>query len=162
MVTLFRPLALAAALLALLVPTAALRAEVVATQVAMGIHVDAKTNADGNYDLQYLLPGIYRIDVKAAGFKQYTRHPIEVRAGDTVTLDMTLDLGNLSEKVDVVAEASLLEASTASMAKVVEHKQLSDLPIGGGDVMFLTQLAAGVTTAQAPGHNWLPSATDLM
>src|SRR6476619_881556 len=70
-------------------------AEVIATQVAMGVHVDAKTNADGNYDLQYLLPGIYRIDVKAAGFKQYTRHPIEVRVGDTVTLDMTLDLGNL-------------------------------------------------------------------
>src|SRR5215472_2449398 len=51
-------------------------AEVVATQVEMGVHVDAKTNADGNYDLQYLLPGIYRIDVKAPGFKQYTRHPI--------------------------------------------------------------------------------------
>jgi hypothetical protein len=137
-------------------------AEVVATQVAMGVHVDAKTNAEGNYDLQYLLPGIYRIDVKAEGFKQYTRHPIEVRVGDTVTLDISLDLGNVSEKVDVVAEASLLEASTASMAKVVEHKQLSDLPIGGGDVMFLTQLAAGVTTAQAPGHNWLPSASDVM
>src|SRR5438270_8259807 len=63
-------------------------AEIVATQVAMNVHVDAKTNADGNYDLQYLLPGIYRIDVKAAGFKQYTRHPIEVRLGDTVTLDI--------------------------------------------------------------------------
>src|ERR1041384_1964959 len=53
-------------------------AEVVATQVAMNVHVNAKTNGDGNYDLQYLLPGIYRIDVRAAGFKQYTRQPIEV------------------------------------------------------------------------------------
>ena len=137
-------------------------ADVVATQVAMNVHVTAKANSEGNYDLQYLLPGVYRIDVQAPGFKQYTRHPIEIRVGDTVTLDITLDLGNVTERVDVVAEASLLEASTASMAKVVEHKQLSDLPIGGGDVMFLTQLAAGITTAQAPGHNWLPSASDVM
>jgi hypothetical protein len=137
-------------------------ADVVATQVAMNVHVDAKSNADGNYTLPFLLPGIYRINVKAPGFKEYTRHPIEVRVGDTVTLDITLALGNVTEKMDVVAEASQLEASTASMSKVVEHKQLQDLPIGGGDVMFLTQLSAGITTAQAPGHNWLPSAADVM
>src|SRR5690349_6699821 len=88
-------------------------AEVIATQEAMNVHVSAKTNGDGNYDLQYLLPGIYRIDVKADGFKQYTRRPIEVRVGDTVTLDLTLAIGSISESVNVVAEASLLEASTA-------------------------------------------------
>jgi hypothetical protein len=137
-------------------------AEIVATQVEMNTHVDAVSNADGNYTLPYLLPGIYRVDVKAKGFKEYSRHPIDIRVGDTVTLDIKLDVGNVSEKIDVVAEASLLEASTASMAQVVEHKQLSDLPIGGGDVMFLTQLASGVTTAQTPGHNWLPSAVDVM
>lgn len=81
-------------------------ADVVATQVAMNVHVDAKSNSDGNYTLPFLLPGIYRIDVKAPGFKEYTRHPIEVRVGDTVTLDITLALGNVTEKMDVVAEAS--------------------------------------------------------
>ncbi|MCL5744869.1 MAG: carboxypeptidase regulatory-like domain-containing protein [Acidobacteria bacterium] len=137
-------------------------ADVTATQMAMNVHVTTKTNASGNYDLQYLLPGIYRIDVTAPGFKQYTRRPIEVRVGDTVTLNITLSMGQVSEKVDVVAEASLLDASTASMAQVVEHKQLQDLPASGGDVMFLMQLSSGVSTAQTPGHNWLPSANDVM
>ena len=137
-------------------------ATVTATQVAMNTHVTTKTNQVGNYDLQYLLPGIYRIDIEAPGFKHYSRQPIEVRIGDTIKVDIQLDMGNVQEQVNVVSEASLLEASTASVGQVVEHKQLQDLPIGGGDVMFLSQLAAGVTTGQAPGHNWLPSAVDVM
>src|SRR5262249_15401010 len=56
-------------------------AEVTATQVAMNTRVAARSNNDGNYDLPFLLPGIYRIDVEAPGFKHYARHPIEVRVG---------------------------------------------------------------------------------
>jgi hypothetical protein len=137
-------------------------AEVTATQVEMNTRVAARSNNDGNYDLPFLLPGIYRIEVKAPGFKHYARHPIEVRVGDTVTLDIQLEVGNVTEKIDVSAEAALVESSTASISTVVGNKQVTDLPLGGGDVMFLASLTAGVTTAQAPGHNWLPSATDVM
>jgi hypothetical protein len=128
----------------------------------MNTRATARTNEAGNYELTFLLPGIYRVDVEAPGFKHYTRHPIEVRVGDTVTLDIKLELGSVSDRVDVTAEAALVESSTASISNVVGNKQVTELPLGGGDVMFLSSLAAGVTTAQAPGHNWLPSATDVM
>src|SRR5579864_5936479 len=74
-------------------------AEVTATNVDMNVPTTARTNESGNYDLPFLLPGTYRIDVKAAGFKEYSRHPILVRVGDTVTLDLTLEVGNVSETV---------------------------------------------------------------
>ncbi|MFB3827427.1 MAG: carboxypeptidase regulatory-like domain-containing protein [Bryobacteraceae bacterium] len=137
-------------------------AEVVATHTEMNTRVTARSNEAGNYDLPYLLPGPYRIDVEAQGFKHYTRQPIEVRVGDAITIDVAMELGNITEHVEVTAEAPLLESASASISSMVDHRQLSDLPIGGGDVMFLSQLAAGVTTAQAPGHNWLPSAVDVM
>jgi hypothetical protein len=128
----------------------------------MNTRVPAVSNAAGNYELPFLLPGTYRIEVVAKGFKQHVRRPIEVQVGSVITVDAALEVGQISEKVDVNAEAPLLESATASMSSTIDHRQLADLPMGGGDVMFLTQLAAGITSAQAPGHNWLPSATDVM
>ncbi len=137
-------------------------ASVTVTQLDKNTHVTTRANNDGNYDLQYLLPGPYQIDVQAAGFKSYSRHPIEVHVGDVITIDVKLEVGTISQRMDITAEAPLVDESTASLSKLVEHKELEDLPLGGGDVMFLTQMAAGVTTAQTPGHNWLPSANDVM
>jgi hypothetical protein len=128
----------------------------------MNTRVLATSNEAGNYELPFLLPGTYRIEVVAQGFKQHTRRPIEVQVGDVITVNVGLEIGQLSERVEVVAEAPLLESATATMSSTIDHRQLADLPMGGGDVMFLTQLAAGITTGQAPGHNWLPSATDVM
>jgi hypothetical protein len=128
----------------------------------MNTRQPATANDVGNYELPFLLPGTYRVEVTAAGFKQHTRRPIEVQVGDVITIDVTLEIGQQTEKVEVVAEAPMLESATATMSTTIDHRQLADLPMGGGDVMFLTQLAAGITTAQAPGHNWLPSATDVM
>lgn len=137
-------------------------ASILAIHEGMNTRTPATSNEAGNYELPFLLPGTYRIEVSLQGFKSYTRRPIEVQVGDVLTLNVQLELGSMTESVDVVAEAPLLNAATATVSATIDHRQLADLPIGGGDVMFLTQLAAGVTTAQAPGHNWLPSATDVM
>lgn len=137
-------------------------ADIAAIHTEMNTRTTARSNAAGNYELPYLLPGTYRIEVVATGFKHYARHPIEVRVGDAITLDVTMEVGQVTEKVDVVAEAPLLESASATVSSTIDHRQLADLPMGGGDVMFLTQLAPGITTAQAPGHNWLPSAVDVM
>jgi hypothetical protein len=137
-------------------------ARVAAVHESMNTRTAAASNAAGNYELPFLLPGTYRVEVGAQGFKQYTRRPIEVQVGDVITINVELQVGQVNERVDVVAEAPLLESATATMSSTIDHRQLADLPMGGGDVMFLSQLAAGITSGQAPGHNWLPSATDVM
>jgi hypothetical protein len=52
------------------------------------------------------LPGTYRIEASAQGFKQHTRRPIEVQVGAVITIDVALEIGQMSEKVDVVANAA--------------------------------------------------------
>src|SRR5580692_9019098 len=59
------------------------------------------TNSDGDYRFVSLIPGRYRIDVKASGFKIYSRDPIEVRVDSVVRVDASLALGSVSESVGV-------------------------------------------------------------
>ncbi len=138
------------------------QASVLAVHTEMNTRTPAKTNDAGNYEMPYLIPGIYRVVVEATGFKKLTREPIEVRTGDSITLDLTLEVGSVSESVVVTAEAPLLEASTASLSNTFDRRMLEDLPIIGANTMSLARMTPGVTTGQAPGHNYLASATDVM
>ncbi|MCL4402700.1 MAG: carboxypeptidase-like regulatory domain-containing protein, partial [Acidobacteria bacterium] len=96
-------------------------AELVATHLEMNTHVTARSNEAGNYELPFLLPGTYRVEVKAQGFKLYTRQPIEVRVGDSITLDVTMELGDITQTVSVTAEVPLLESASASISSTVDH-----------------------------------------
>ena len=133
-----------------------------AVQIEMNTSTPARTNSTGNYELPFLLPGPYRLEIAAPGFKSFRQEPIEVRVGETATIDVKLEIGAVTETVKVTAEAPLIEESTASLGQTVERHQLENLPIGGDDIMYLLQLGAGITTTQTPGHNWLPSAVDVM
>jgi len=137
-------------------------AEVVAFHLEMNTSTPARSNSTGNYELPFLLPGPYRVEVTATGFKKYTQEPIEVRVGEAATVDVRLELGAVTETVKVTAEAPLLDESSPALGQTVERHQLENLPIAGDDVMYLMQLGAGIVTAQAPNHNWLPSAVDIM
>ncbi len=137
-------------------------ATVSAVQLEMNTSTPARTNASGRYELPFLLPGPYRIEVGAAGFKTHQRQPIEVRVGETATVDVAMEIGAVTDSVKVTAEAPLLDESSATVGQTIERHQLDNLPMGGGDVMYLVQLGAGIVTAQSPNHNWLPSATDVM
>lgn len=137
-------------------------ASVTAVHLEMNTRVATRSNEAGNYELPYLLPGVYRIVVEMEGFRRYQREPIEVRVGETVTLNVQLQVGVVADTVNVTAEAPMLDAASASISMVIERRMLEDLPIAGGSVTYLARLVPGVTSGQAPGHNWLPSAIDVL
>lgn len=137
-------------------------AAVVAVQIDMNTATPTRSNAAGLYELPFLLPGLYRLEITAQGFKSYRQEPIEVRVGETATVDVKLEVGAVTESVKVIAEAPLLDESSATVGQTVDRHQLENLPIGGDDVMYLVSLGAGITTTQTPSHNWLPSAVDVM
>lgn len=138
-------------------------ATVTAVQLNMNTSTPVRTNSAGNYELPFLLPGPYRLEVKAQGFKRYQREPIEVRVGETATVDVKLELGAVSESVVVTAEAPLLDESSATIGRTFDHYQLENLPIAGDNVMYLAQLDAGIVLGvQPPNHNWLPNGTGVM
>jgi hypothetical protein len=136
-------------------------ARLLATHLEMGTNYSATSNGTGNYELPFLIPGIYRLEVEAPGFKKYIRERIEVRVGDLIQLNLSLDVGQQTDSVTVSTEAPLLEAASANQSQLIDRKQLDDLPAGGANPMFFAQLVPGIAATADPAHNWLPSATDV-
>lgn len=131
-------------------PTGAVvpNATVKVTNVATGVTVTVTTNDRGNYLAPYLIPGVYRIEAEAAGFKRVLQENIELRVNDRLEVNLTLEVGPVSEQVTVVAETPLLETATASMGSVVDARRVAELPFPHGNPYHLIQLAAGVAFAQ--------------
>ena len=130
-------------------PTGALvvGANVRAVNTATNIVVTTTSNESGNYEVPYLLPGIYNITVEMAGFKKAVRDGIQLRIGDRLTLDFILELGNVAESVVVTGETPLLEAASADMGLVMDTRKVAELPVVGGNPFYLARLTAGVLSS---------------
>jgi len=133
-----------------------------AVNLETGITLTAVSNDQGNYQLNYLNPGSYRLDVEQPGFKKFQRAQVDVRVGDAITIDVTLEPGTLSESVTVTAETPLLEASEASVGQLVDRRRLHDLPLAGGNPLYLLQLTPGIIATNASSHGWFPHALDAI
>ena len=119
-------------------------ANVQAVNIATNTVVATKSNEGGNYEIPYLLPGIYNVSVEMAGFKKAVRDGIQLRIGDRLTLDFVLDLGNVAESVVVTGETPLLETASADMGLVMDTRKVAELPVVGGNPFYLARLTAGV------------------
>src|ERR1700676_5036585 len=79
------------------------QAKLVIKNVATGVERTVTTNADGFYTAVNLLPGSYQIAISAAGFNSETRHGVTMTVGSQITIDITLRVGTVSNKVEVTA-----------------------------------------------------------
>jgi hypothetical protein len=102
------------------------------------------TNADGAYVLPFVPIGKYTLTVSLTGFATTRREAIEVRVGDRLRFDQTLQLGAVTEEVTVRSEAPLLDTSTANRGQVINREQVADLPLLGRNPFSLAQLSSGV------------------
>jgi hypothetical protein len=122
-------------------------AAVRAVNTATNAGVSTTTNEGGNFEIPYLLPGLYRVTVELAGFKKAVRDGIELRVADRLTLDFTLELGDVAEAVTVTGETPLLEASTANIGIVMDERRVAELPVVGGNPFYLARLSPGVLSS---------------
>jgi len=122
-----------------------------ATNLATNVTVSTQSNADGNYEIPFLIPGRYRLSAELAGFKAYRRDGIELRIGDRITLEIPMQVGEVRDEVTVTAETPLLEAATASMGKVIDRERIRDLPVAHGNPYLLMTLSPGLVHTQNPG-----------
>lgn len=119
-------------------------AQVTVTNVATNTSASAITSDTGEYQSLFLIPGNYTLSIEAKGFKKSIRQNVEVRVGDKLQLDITLEIGAVTESVNVTAEASLLETNTASAGQVIDRRRISELPLSDGNPFVLTRLAPGI------------------
>ncbi|MEZ5354700.1 MAG: carboxypeptidase regulatory-like domain-containing protein [Bryobacteraceae bacterium] len=103
-------------------------AHVVAANVATGVSTDTRTTETGNYSIT-VYPGVYRVSVEADGFKRASRENITVTASTTVRLDVTLQLGSVSETVEVSGQLLTVQADNAKVSTAIENKFVDELPL---------------------------------
>jgi hypothetical protein len=99
---------------------------------------------DGVYSFVNLLPGRNRIDVEKTGFKHVTRPEVVVDVAQNVRIDITMQVGDTSQTVEVTGETPLLQSETSSIGQVIEQRQANELPLNGRNVFNLVSLAPSV------------------
>ena len=103
--------------------------------------------ADGSFHFLALPAGSYKVTANAAGFRAYTGTNITVQVNDQLHLDITLDVGAVSEHVDVAADVARVETESTQLGDVIDSKKMLALPLNGRSYLDLLGLQAGV----APG-----------
>jgi hypothetical protein len=90
-------------------------AKVTMTEVATGLAYTVTTEQTGTYVRPALKPGIYNVEVEAQGFKKALQKDVLLTAGDRVGVNISLEVGDTTQSVDVAAEAAMLETESTSL-----------------------------------------------
>ncbi|MEZ5291615.1 MAG: carboxypeptidase-like regulatory domain-containing protein [Vicinamibacterales bacterium] len=121
---------------------------VTATAVATNRARTAVTTADGGFVAAGLAPGIYSVTADLHGFRPITRDGVRVATGETLRLDLRLEVGGVDEAITVTADAPLLR-DTSALGQVVDARKMAALPLNGRSFITLAGLAPSV--ALPPG-----------
>jgi hypothetical protein len=101
-----------------------------AVNAATGFRASATSNASGAYLVRDLPIGSYEITVTHPGFRTYVREGLVLTTGQALSLDISLEVGSVTESVVVVDEAPLLETRTSDTSQLVESRSVQDIPLG--------------------------------
>jgi hypothetical protein len=125
-------------------------AAVTATNTETGISQTQTTNGQGFYSFQSLPLGKYTVDVEEKGFKAYRQRDLTLDVNSALLVDVTLPVGQTTEKVEVAADALHVETVTSQMGEVIEGKRMTDVPLISRSFTDLLSLQPGVASAQSP------------
>ena len=127
-------------------------ATVTITNIGTGVSRSVHTNQTGNYTVPLIPVGNYDLKVEMAGFKTETVHNIRVETGAQVRQDLQLQIGAVTETVEVSAAAVTLQTENATVGGVIENKRIIDLPLNGRNVAQLAVLVPGVQFGERTGR----------
>src|SRR6266566_6977053 len=119
-------------------------AAVTARQVETGLVRTATTDRGGSYLLLELPVGHYRLEVAATGFQEYLQEGIELDVNETAAVPVHLTVGSEKERVQVQADAELIQPTVTTLGQVVHEREILDLPLNGRDFSQLGTLQPGV------------------
>src|SRR5262245_46306542 len=129
-----------------LIPGATIKA--VNTQT--GVESSTITNESGVYNFPALIPGTYKVTAELPGFRPHTFSDVQLSAGSPIRLNFTLQVGGVSQSVEVtVASDTLLKESSASIGEVLPQSKVGALPVVGNNVLDLVRILPGYRESTA-------------
>ena len=124
--------------------------EVVASQVATNLTFKMTSSEDGTYSIPNLPVGQFTVTASHPGFKTFRRSGLTVEVSQRLRVDITLEVGAISESVTVSGEPPRVQTEESALGSTVERKRIEQLPMNGRNVFALARLIAGV---QPQNHN---------
>ena len=109
---------------------------------AKGTTQSTKTDREGVYRFFFLAPGIYRLIVTHASFREESR-AVNVLLGSSSTVNVTLEIAKANTTVSVTDEAPLIQAENGDVSTTMNQKQISEVPNPGNDLTYIAQTAPG-------------------
>src|SRR5580693_9030516 len=116
-------------------------AQVTLTNDATSAKQTFTTGADGLYSFVNLNPGEYTLEVEKSGFKHVKREAIVVQVQQAVRIDAALELGAITQTVEVTGETPLLTPTNTSLGQVIDERQTNETPLNGRNVFALITLS---------------------
>ena len=126
--------------------------DVTVTHVSTNLTRQLVTNEAGNYEAPLLSIGQYRVTAELPGFRTAIRDGISLSVGERLRVDIALVVGQISETVEVTAEAPLIRTEDAAMGAVMDQQKLVDLPLNGRNFIQLAYLIPGSFAPRQNSH----------
>ncbi len=127
------------------------QANVTLTNLGTAERRNMPADSSGNYQFVNLVPGQYKIEVETAGFRRFVREPITVEVLCAVRIDVPMQVGDVSQVVEISAQTPLLQTENASLGQVVESRKVLEMPLNGRNVFGLVALVPGVVPGGQSG-----------
>lgn len=124
------------------------RVEVINAQT--GAVFRTQTTETGYYSAPGLPVGSYSVSAERQGFKKTVRTGIRLQVNQNAEINLQLEIGQLAETVEVVAEIPLVDTGSATLGQVIENRRVQELPLNGRSALALTLLNAGVIANSGP------------
>lgn len=129
------------------------------TETEKGISHTATTSELGDFVLPNLPPGPYRLEVSKTGFKTYVQTGITLQVNDHINVNSTLQVGAVSETVEVTEQATMVQTDTTAVSNVVDSQRVVELPLNGRFASQLILLSGAATMYQ--GQTVTGSVSDI-
>jgi len=125
-------------------------ARVTVEDLNRGASQTTQTNEAGQFSFPNMLVGDYRVSAELAGFKKAATDSFKLDVNQTVDLDLRLEIGQVTEVVEVSSNAALLQTSDSQIGTLIDNRKIVDLPLAARDFMQLALSSAGV--AESTGN----------
>jgi len=119
-------------------------AKVILANTRTGVKAETMSTSSGDYTFPLIDIGEYTVSVEMSGFKSSARTGVLVQINEKVRVDFRLEIGQVSERIQVTADIAQLKTDEASLGNVVEQRRLVELPVNGRNVGNLAVLQPGV------------------
>ena len=131
-------------------------ASVSVTNTATSQVRQADTNSSGNFTVPFLPPGVYQVRVEKQGFKSAARNNVSLQVADSVRVNFTMELGSVSEAIEVTSGTPLLTTESGTVGTVIDNKRIVELPLNGRNYLQMVALSPNVSAEQGAGGLAVP------